>query len=232
MASTRTVFEERLQQVRQSLLEMAAMADRMLADALASFEQQDESLATSVVRTDDEVDRLDLQIEQECILLIATEAPVARDVRLLGSALKIIADIERIADYAVDIAKIGRRLTRGGLYRPLADLSHLGSLARAMLRDAMSAFVTHDVGLVHKVVDDDAAVDELYHRQRDQLLRLMEQDGKLVAPAHSQLFAAKYLERVGDHAVNVAERVYYVETGEPPHVAKSKRPAPITPEET
>lgn len=225
MSITRTAFEERLDGVRESLLAMAAKVDRMLADALTSFAQQDIALATQVVKSDDEVDLLDLQIEQECILLIATEAPVARDVRLLGSALKIVTDLERMGDYAVDIAKIGRRLARASLYRPLADLGQQGALARAMLRDAMDAFVTHDLDLVHRVVDGDAAVDDLYHRYRDELLHLMQGDGNLVAPAHSHLFASKYLERVADHAVNVAERVYYVETGEPPHVAKTKRPA-------
>ena len=215
MQKTRSQFEEELQRLRDRLLKMADNVDGMLDDALTAMTQQDETLAKRVVQFDDLIDRLDVEIETQCLRLIALQQPVARDLRLIGTSMKIIADLERTGDLAVDIAKMGRRLSKRGVrYRPLVDLPLLGEMARKMLVDAMGAFSRHDLELAQAVISGDAAVNNLYHYQRDHLTVLMEREPDTVALAVPQLFTAKYLERVGDHAVNIARRVYYVETGD------------------
>lgn len=214
MGSLRTHYEQELRGLQDMMLEMATIADAMVESAVEGLMAGDLDLIEDVIRRDDVVDRYDLEIENKCLLLIATQQPVARDLRIVGTALKAITDVERIADYAVDIAKIGRRLARAQvLYRPLVDLPRLAQLSRAMLHDALQAFIRHDLDLVDKVIHDDDAVDSLYHQMRDRLTRVV-----IAEPAQSYLalnimFAAKYLERVSDHVVNIAERVCFIETG-------------------
>jgi phosphate transport system protein len=214
MAETRTPFAEDLEKLRAKLLYMGAAVDRMLDSAILALTKQDVALTRQVVRSDDEIDRLDVEIEAECFRLIALQSPVSRDLRVIGTALKAITDIERIGDYAVDIAKIGRRIQRNAFYQPLVDLPYLADLVRQMLRDVLQAFVEEDVGLVRKVVEADSTVDDEFHRQRDHLVTRMQQDPGAVYVGTFLLFAAKYLERAADHVVNIAERVNYMVTGQ------------------
>lgn len=214
MPLTRQQFDEGLAGLRHRFLEMGAAVDTMLSKAVQAVVEADEAVATEVVHADDAIDQMDIDIEMECIRLIAQEAPVARDVRLIGSILKSIADMERIADYAVDVAKIGRRLMRKGvLYQPLVDLSRLTELVRMMLRDAMMAIANHDLDLVAKIIRDDDGVDELFHVQRDFLIAHIQERPTDAFLSVYLMFAGKYLERAADHATNIAERVYYAETG-------------------
>ncbi|HZP80246.1 MAG TPA: phosphate signaling complex protein PhoU [Chthonomonadaceae bacterium] len=225
MGTTRAHFDQEIRALQEKMLEMATFADAMLESAVESLMSGDLSLIKEVVRRDDVVDRFDLEIEEKCLLLIATQQPVARDLRIIGTALKVITDIERIADYAVDIAKIGRRLARAHeIYRPLVDLPRLAQLARAMLHDALQAFVHHDLNLVDKVIRDDDAVDTLYHQIRDDLTQVITSEPSRSLLALNVLFAAKYLERISDHVVNIAERVNFIETGELKQLAPSHSP--------
>ncbi len=214
MSMTRVRFDDEIRMLQERILEMATCTDMMLALAIESLITGDVAMVKDVVRRDDTVDQLDIDIESKCLRLIATEQPVARDLRIIGTALKVITDIERIGDYAVDIAKIGRRMVRAQeIYRPLVDLPRLANLSRAMLNDALQAFVNHDLVLVDKVIQDDDAVDTLYHQMRDQLSQMIVDEPTRGLLALNVLFAAKYLERVSDHVVNIAERVCFIETG-------------------
>lgn len=209
----RVQFTEEITGLQEKILEMATCADFMISASIESLMSGDLERIRAIVSQDDTVDNFDIEIEMKCLNLIATQQPVARDLRVIGTALKIITDIERIADYAVDIAKIGRRLARGGeIYQPLVDLPRLTSLTRAMMHDALQAFVHHDLELVEKVIQDDDAVDNLYHQMRDDLTRIVQENNRSVL-ALNLMFAAKYLERVSDHIVNIAERVYFIEKG-------------------
>jgi len=219
---TRGRFDEEIRTLQERILEMATCTDMMLALAIESLITGDVAMVKDVIRRDNTVDQLDIDIESKCLRLIATEQPVARDLRIIGTALKVITDIERIGDYAVDIAKIGRRMVRAQeIYRPLVDLPRLANLSRAMLNDALQAFVNHDLILVDKVIRDDDAVDALYHQMRDQLSQMIVQEPTRGLLALNVLFAAKYLERVSDHVVNMAERVCFIETGELKYNANS-----------
>lgn len=212
---TRAHFDQEIHALQNKMLEMATCADWMLSAAVDALMTGDAEVIRSVVLRDDVVDDLDVMIETKCLSLIATQQPVARDLRVIGTALKVITDIERIGDYAVDIAKIGRRMVRSHeLYRPLVDLPLLAQLTRDMLHDALQAFVNHDLELVQKVISDDDAVDRLYHQMRDDLTQHILDAGPHKYAALSSLFAAKYLERASDHVVNIAERVCFIETGE------------------
>ncbi len=218
----RTQFIGEIGILQEKILEMATCADFMIITSVEALMSGDLNQIDAVVQQDDVVDRLDIEIEAKCLNLIATQQPVARDLRVIGTALKIITDIERIADYAVDIAKIGRRLHKHEeIYRPLVDLPRLTNLTRAMLHDALQAFVRHDLALVEKVIQDDDLVDNLYHDMRDDLTRIIYQESHRSIIALNLMFAAKYLERVSDHVVNIAERVYFIEKGELHQLAAS-----------
>jgi len=222
---TRTTFDEQLATLRHRLLAMASAADNMVGLAMQALIEQDVELAEQVIANDDTIDGLDLEIETECMRLLALQAPVARDLHLVGTALKAITDLERIGDHAVDIAKVARKLSRDSFYKPLVDLPKMASAVRQMLRDAMTSFVNHDLELVDKVVSDDDEVDTMFHRIRDELHAVMRRDPDLVVQASYLLFVAHYLERIADHVVNIAERVYYVETGELAQLAKTHKTA-------
>jgi len=215
MIPMRAHFEAELNSLRETMLEMATCADNMLAQAVEALISGNIELVQKVIAQDDTVDRYDIEIESKCLRLIATQQPVARDLRTIGTALKVITDVERIGDYAVDIAKIGRRLARAQqIYRPLVDVPRLAHLSRVMLQDALQAFIHHDLNLVDKVIRDDDEVDRLYHAMRERLTQEIVEHPSSALLALNIMFAAKYLERVSDHVVNIAERVWFVETGE------------------
>lgn len=220
---TRSQFESELDGLRSTLLEMGAIVDRMVATAIEALTESDIAAAERVIVDDDAVDDLDLQIEHQCMRLLALQQPMARDLRLIGTVLKVITDLERIGDHAVDTAKVARKLAKAGFSRPLVDIPKIADVARSMLRNALEAFVQHDLTLVSKVIDSDDLVDELFHRYRTEIHESMKKDPSIVVEGSYLLFVCHYLERIADHAVNIAERVHYVETGELVQLAKSHK---------
>ncbi len=220
---TRTQYEGELDALRSTLLEMGAIVDRMVATAIEALKEGDVANAERVIADDDAVDDLDLEIEHRCMRLIALQQPLARDLRLIGTAFKVITDLERIGDHAVDIAKVARKLARAGFSRPLVDMPRLAGVAREMLRSALESFVQHDLQLVELVVGRDDEADELFHRFRSEIHEAMQKEPAIVVEGSYLLFVCHYLERIADHAVNIAERVHYVETGELVQLAKSHR---------
>jgi phosphate transport system protein len=214
MATSQVSFADEISLLQDSLLEMATCADTMVAGAVDAFMNGNLDQMRDVELRDDTVDRLDLDIENHCLCMIARYQPVARDLRIIGTALKVSTDIERIADYAVDIVKIGRRLALAQeIYYPLVDMQRLTQLSRAMLHDALHAFVHHDLALVENVIQADDAVDKLYHDMRNRLTTLLVAGAPRPLLALNLLLAAQYMERISDHVVNIAERVCFIETG-------------------
>lgn len=223
MATLRTEMGEHLGRLRASILRIGGVADRMLEDAILAVTDHKPELTTRVISEDDRADAIDADVEREAVLLIALQQPVASDLRLITTSLKAVNEIERIGDYAVDIAKIGRRIARRGSYRQLVDIRRLANCVRSMLRDTLSGFVSGDTDLLLSVIKSDDVADDLYHQFRDYLIETMERQSAVVYQASYLLLACKYLERVGDHVVNVAEDVYYMHTGEfVPSAKKSK----------
>lgn len=228
MALTRHHFDEELAALRRDLLLMGAATQEMVRDAVTALVEQDLALAEGIIARDDQVDQMDLDIEARCLRLLALQQPMASDLRMIGTALKIITDIERIGDHAVDISKVARRLGQESVYRPLVDIPRLGALARAMLKEALEAFVHRDLARVAKVIADDDAVDALYRQMRSDLQGCMKQDPSCVLQASYLLFVAHYLERICDHCTNIVERVAFMETGKMKELARADNEADNT----
>jgi len=215
MPQTRQRFDQELASLQNDITAMAGAADSMVERAMTALLTGDLALVKEVVRSDDEIDQIDLDIEHRCLNLIVSQQPVAFDLRFIGTAMKIITDIERIGDYAVDIAKIGRRMIRAQeVYQPIVDLPHLADMTRTMLHEGLEAFRTQNVALARKVIADDDAVDDLYHHYRDELTHTLVADPDRSLLVLNVLFAAKYLERISDHVVNIAARVEFIQTGQ------------------
>lgn len=214
MPQTRQAFERELVLLRQELLAMGTLVESMLHRSLQALVQQDVALAKQVIRDDDRADDQDLSIEQHCIRLLALQHPLSRDLRTVGTVLKVIADVERMADYGVDIARAAIALDALAYDRPLVDLAGMGELVADMLRLALQALVQEDLQLVDEVVARDDQVDDLWKARLEELTEILEQRPQVARPAVQLLLVARYLERIADHVVNVAERVAYLVTGE------------------
>lgn len=186
----------------------------MVAQAVESLQQADVSLAECVLPQDDAVDALDREIEMRCMRLLALQQPMARDLRLIGTALKVITDLERVGDHAVDIAKISRKITLNyPMNRPLIDIGPLATMAERMVHQSLECLLRHDTRLAAQVCADDDTVDATFKDLREQLIGATQRDPSQVAAASYLLLAVVYLERIADHATNIAERAVYVETG-------------------
>ncbi len=201
--------------LEQELLHMGTLTTTMLSQAVEAVQTGDMGLAEAVLHQDDAVDEMDRKLEAQCIRLLALQQPLARDLRLIESALKVITDLERIGDHAVDIAKIARKLTQEFYQKaPLVDIGPLASVAERMVGDSLESLVRHDSTLAIKVCDDDDDADDIFKALREELLTLTSEEPSHVFPASYLLLAVVYLERIADHATNIAERVYYIETGD------------------
>jgi len=209
----RVAFHAELAELRDTVLRMGTFVESMLERAMQALTAQDRELAEEVHRSDDVPDRLDLEIEQVAIRLLALQQPLARDLRAIAGCLRIAADLERVGDYAKDIAKVAIRLSGEPYFKPLEDLPRMARCAQEMLRLSLRCFVDRDLELARQVAAMDRGVDELWDRLRDELRQSMQRDPHLVPQATELLFVARYLERIGDHTVNVVERVYTIETG-------------------
>jgi phosphate transport system protein len=210
---TRQAFQEDLKTLEQDLIEMASLAEQMLARAVESLVTLNESLALETIRFDDEIDRRDLEIEQHCLRILALQQPMAKDLRVVGTCMKAITDIERIGDLSVDIAKIALKLKGCGGDPTLVDIPKIANLARKMLRESIEAFVKRDLETVYTVCRTDDEVDALYRELRGHLHEVMKKHPEKVVEASWLLLAIHHLERVADHATNIAERVFFMETG-------------------
>jgi len=224
MLETRQTFHEELAALDQQILHMGRLTGGMVSDAVASMQEGDVLLAEMVIGQDDVVDAIDIDVEARCMRLLALQQPMARDLRQIGTALKVITDLERIGDHAVDIAKISRKLgTQFFLRKPLVDLGPLAAMAQAMLSQSMEALIRHDDALAMQICADDDQVDAAYKHLREELFAISQSEPERMAPSSYMLLAITYLERIADHATNIAERVHYVETGQRGPLARDLR---------
>ena len=213
MEKDREDQDSALNHVRNQLLTMGVITEGMVRDALRALTQQDTALAAEVIQRDEQIDTLDIEVETACLKLMARRITDPAQRRLVGTALKIATDIERIADHAVDIAGVARRMSAEAIYKPLVDIPRLGDMARTMLHDAIDAFVAGDIAQANAVVVADDDADALYGRMRRELAILLQREPESVIQASYLLFVAHYLERICDHCINIAEGVRFLETG-------------------
>ncbi len=210
----RQSFRSELEQLDQELIRMGALVEEQIRRAVRSLTGQDLELAEHVVADDDRVDTMEMDIERRCLTLLALQQPLAGDLRIVSTILKIITDLERMADHAVDIAQVTLRLGQESLVKPLIDIPEMARLSSSMVRLALNAYIHRslDEALTMIRLDDD--VDHLYARIFDDLQNLMRERPETVPQATHLLFVANYIERVADHATNLGEWVIYMVTGE------------------
>ncbi|HEY4688952.1 MAG TPA: phosphate signaling complex protein PhoU [Anaerolineae bacterium] len=210
----RTTLDRDLHAVQDDLLRLGSLIDLAIARALKSLAERDVNLARQIVADDAQVNALRFQIEEECFSLIATQQPTARDLRTAIAALNIVSDLERMADHAAGIAEIVLRMGDEPLLKPLIDMPRMAEECREMLRQALDAYVRHDVELARRVAERDDTIDGLYKQIFRELLSFMLEDPRTTTRALYLLFSAHNLERIGDHITNVAERVIFMTSGE------------------
>lgn len=202
---------------------MASIVEGMVAEAVEALWRNDMNRAEQVLMRDDEVDQIDVEIESNCLRLIALQQPMGSDLRVIGTIMKMITDIERIGDYAVDIAKAARKIRDEPPVEQLVDIPRLANAARRMLLESIEAFVKRDLQKVIQVCQQDDEVDAIYRRIRTQLQEIMREQPQQVTAASWLLLTAHYLERIADHATNIAERVWFMETGRLEQLAKKHK---------
>ena len=219
----RHALAEGIQRLEHDLLEMGARADTMVGDAVEALARLDVSSVMRVVAADDEIDELDVAIEQRCIRFLALQQPMAGDLREIGTVMKVITDIERIADLAVDIAKIAMKVDKEYGHTDFIDLRNMAGAARKMFEHSLQAFVKRDLALVESICKQDDEVDQLYRDLRGQIHDHMRRQPENVVSASWMLLAIHHVERIADHAVNIAERVSFMVTGRLDQIASSHR---------
>jgi len=212
---TLTAFDEDLSDLRALISRMGVLAEEAVAEAMRCLIERDVAAAKRLVAGDRNLNALQAEAERRVVQLIALRAPLADDLRDAVAALKIAGVVERIGDYAKNIARRARRMPERGELEPLSLLPQMAKMASAMVRDALRAFLARDAEAARTVCRQDDALDDFYESIFRTLLTYMMESPQNIGPSTSLLFVAKNLERIGDHATNIAEMVYYAATGEP-----------------
>ncbi len=207
------VREEELKHLNGLLLQMAGLVEKSIRDSIKSLTERDSELARRVVADDHRINSYDVRIDEECIRLLALKQPMGKDLRFITTAMKITTDLERIADNAVNISERALELNKEPLLKPYIDIPRMREIAQGMVRDAIDAFVREDKRLAMDVIMRDDEVDDLNDMVLKELMFIMTQDPSTVYRAMKISYVSKYLERMADHATNIAEMVVYMVKG-------------------
>ena len=210
----RRELDQVLNRLQDDLVRMLGLVIEGLQDAMSSLKNQNFDLAEKVVQNDEAINELRYQVERFCVDAIATQQPVASDLRIIMAALHIAVELERMGDHAAGIAKATLKIGDEPLIKPLIDLPRMGTIASEMSRSALDAFFERDEVAANAIIDRDDEVDELYDQILRELLTYMIEDPKKIRQGTQILWAAHAVERIADRATNIAERVIFVKTGE------------------
>jgi phosphate transport system protein len=211
---TRTAYTQQIQELRDDVVAMASMVDKAIARAVDALRGQDVQLARTVRDDDREINQVRWQGETRALTLIATQAPIASDLRTIASAMQIFTDLERMGDHAAGIAKITIQTADEALLKPLVDIPRMAQVARAMLTDAVTAFIEGNADQARRVAARDIEVDELYDQIIRELLTYMMADPTTITRATHLLWAAHDVERIADRVTNICERVVFTVSSE------------------
>ncbi len=209
----RRQFHNDLEVLQQDLLRMGALVEESIFKAVRVLNEQDVKLAEEVIRSDDQIDQMEIDLETRCLNLIALQQPLAGDLRILGTVLKAVTDLERIADHSVELAKIVLQLENQPWIEPLINIPRMAKVVEKMVRDSLTAFIRRDVAMAETLSDLDDQVDGLYRHVFEELLMTMITTPSSVQQATLLLLAAQNLERIGDHATNIGEWVIFMVEG-------------------
>lgn len=206
-------FDEELTALKERLLRMGALVETQVANAIKALVNRDTELARTVIATDHQVNAYDVEIDEECIRLLALRQPTASDLRFITTAMKISTDLERMSDLAEDICERAIELAEEPQLKPYIDIPRMADHTRMMVKEALDAFVNRNAELARKVCREDDFVDNLTRQIFRELLSYMIEDPSTISRAIRITFVAKYIERIADHATNVAEMVVYLVEG-------------------
>ena len=224
MASEHIVksYDEELERLKQIIVEMGGMAESQLADAIEAVVKRDSELAAQVIQADDKVDQLERDLDNLAVRLLALRQPMARDLREVVAALKIASDLERICDYAANVAKRSIALAQSPPIQPAHALPRMAQLALLLVKDVIDAYVERDPDKALDVWNRDEELDEMYSSLFREFLTYMMEDPRNIGVYTHLLFMAKNIERIGDHATNIAEDLYYLIFGRALDAARPK----------
>jgi phosphate transport system protein len=205
-----SIFDVELKELRERVLKLGIMVENAIRDSVKALIERDSELAREVIRKDHLVNAQDVAIDIECIRLLALRQPMGSDLRFITTTMKITTDLERMGDLAVNIAERALELNEEPQLKPFVNIPKMAELAQAMVKDTLDAFVAGCSRLPYEVIRKDDEVDDLTVKNFEELLGLMLQDPKIIPLAIKRTYIAKYLERIADHATNIAEMVIYM----------------------
>ncbi len=208
-----SLFEEDLKKLKAKILEMGGLVESAIKDSVRALTDRDDNLAEAVIKRDHVINALDVEIDEEAIKLIARMQPKGSDLRFITTAMKITTDLERMGDICVNIAERALEINREPILKPYIDIPRMRELAQGMTRDALDAFMNKDQRLATDVIMRDDEVDDLKYGIIEELLSLMMLDPSKVSRGMKISFVAQYLERIADHATNIAEMAIYLVVG-------------------
>jgi phosphate transport system protein len=203
-------FQEELEALKERLLAMGGLAEERVRVAVQAVVEREAEVLQAVVTGDEPVNDLHIEVDDRCFKLLALHQPMAADLRTIVAAVKINTDLERVGDLAVNVAEAGKRYVQHAPVKPLIDIPRMGDIAQLMLRDALDAFVRRDVALAEAVLVRDDDLDALKTQIFRELLTYMLQDPATIEPALDLILISRHLERIGDHATNIAEDVIFM----------------------
>lgn len=209
----RSVFEQELDELNQELSGMGTRVESIIEDTFEAFKTNDRDTLTKIAHGDSEIDRMEKDIETKCLSLMLRQQPVAKDLRHISMALKVVTDLERIGDHAVDIAELALRLNDKDSETMVNYLPEMVDNVKIMLRESIDAFVTKDMEQAKSIEKRDDIIDGLFCKVKDEVVELLKADSAFSDKAVDLLMVAKYLERIGDHAVNICEWTEFFDTG-------------------
>ena len=210
----RELYHKDLHRLKEEVISMGNLVSIAIGDSVLSLKNRDAEMAQKVIEKDHEIDALDYSIEDNCMRLLALQQPMARDLRLIVSVLKMSIDLERMGDLALEIAVITKITAGSPPIKPLVDIPRMSDICQDMLKNIMNAFENKDIELARIVAKRDDEIDMLFDQVRRELISYMIEDPKNITGAQHLTFVARYLERIGDHITNLSENVVFMVTGE------------------
>lgn len=207
-------FTQKINDIKHEVLRMGALVEEIIKTTVTALKEQDLDLARKVCEKDDEIDQLEIEIEKECMMLLALQQPLAKDLRTIASALKIITDLERMGDNAVNIAKVTLEIGKDPLIKPLVDIPKMAGITHEMIKLSLDAFVNEDIALAEKAAGMDEEVDRLYDMIIEDVLTIITEKKEVTKQGIKLMFIGRYLERIADHSTNICERTVYMISGE------------------
>lgn len=212
--SARTEYDQELEKLHLNMIKMGGLIEEAIDKSIEALTERDKKLAVKIIENDKVIDDLDRSIETECLRLLLKQQPVARDLRAISTALKMITDMERIGDQAADIADVSLNFDERPFIKALVHIPLMAQISSSMVKDSINSFVKEDTGLALKVIERDDQVDNLFDQVKQDIITTLKESADQADQAVDFLQIAKYLERIGDHAVNIAGWVIFSITGE------------------